>query len=560
MLTCIVSKSKNKRHTFCMLFLIFLFIYCGSSLIYFSQEIPRINTLQITKADSILAATSETLFQFQIQFNTSMDTSLQAVFKMYILTPIGDDSDNSVSLKPMYLQSWSRTSFNNDTLTFTLQTKYHLSELDIYWGIEPTSIRSLEGDSLLEEPRFSVLLNSIHTKITKTGQFQCFGTNNQIEDCDEMNNLHTQQDGYDKQDGHADLMGAGIEQTKIRQLKLPQAGNTPMNPDSPSNQFYIEDLTTGLAWKACSEGQSEILTLAGNLDRCGSSGSTALNPTDYSWVDAVENCAALNSMNDGTGYAGLTTWRLPTIQELISIADYGKQYQNSLITSQVRFNDLMFKNNSTNAYWSSSSISLNGAFIFLGLEFTNLGIDFSSPLDLSTPKPVRCVGTKDPSKLIQKPTYQVTDETVIDASNQLIWQKEAPTIILTYTEATSMIAIDCRVGNSSRGCIWRNALNYCRELDLGGSTEWRLPNVKEFVSLLVSKKGSFNLPPEFTNSNVNFWTSTTKIEHLNSPADISVSDKVFMIQLFGSELRRLVSVSKESVVNNNITAKCVRNM
>jgi len=63
---------------------------------------------------------------------------------------------------------------------------------------------------------------------------------------------------------------------------------------------------------------------------------------------------------------------------------------------------------------------------------------------------------------------------------------------------------------------WAEALAFCKQLDLGGHKDWRLPNIKEYHSLndwsLSGKTDTQRgLPPggSFTGVGIYYWTSTT---------------------------------------------------
>jgi len=78
--------------------------------------------------------------------------------------------------------------------------------------------------------------------------------------------------------------------------------------------------------------------------------------------------------------------------------------------------------------------------------------------------------------------------TVTDNATGLIWQQEDD--------------------NTQRN--WADAGTYCDTLDLGGSTQWRLPTVEELIS--ITDKSTFNpsINPVFTNTDSSsYWSSTT---------------------------------------------------
>lgn len=104
---------------------------------------------------------------------------------------------------------------------------------------------------------------------------------------------------------------------------------------------YISDYTTkdnltGLVWKSCSEGWDGPTCANDNAD-----------PNTYIWENALNSCKALNGKNGGIGYAGYTTWRLPSVQELKTLVYY-EQTGPSINTTQ-------FPSTIPDRYWSSTT-------------------------------------------------------------------------------------------------------------------------------------------------------------------------------------------------------------
>ncbi|SHO80376.1 Fimh-like protein [hydrothermal vent metagenome] len=78
------------------------------------------------------------------------------------------------------------------------------------------------------------------------------------------------------------------------------------------------------------------------------------------------------------------------------------------------------------------------------------------------------------------------DGTITDNNTALIWQKEDDNNTYTYS----------------------NAIGYCEDLDLGGSSEWRLPTIDELVSISDKGRVAPRINPIFTNTNSNdvYWS------------------------------------------------------
>jgi hypothetical protein len=95
--------------------------------------------------------------------------------------------------------------------------------------------------------------------------------------------------------------------------------------------------------------------------------------------------------------------------------------------------------------------------------------------------------------------YQVTGEAgqqmVLDRATGLIWD----------------LAFD------STGKDWQDALAHCEELERGGFTDWRLPNIHELRGLSDCSRGSPDAASDFPDMPAAyFWSSSTYVYYVDT--------------------------------------------
>jgi hypothetical protein len=148
------------------------------------------------------------------------------------------------------------------------------------------------------------------------------------------------------------------------------------------------------------------------------------------------------------GLGGYGDWRLPTRNELVSIGDFSFSYPGPAI------NQTYFPNTSTWYYWTSTACADTPSWKWIVWYESGAVSDYGGG---SPDVYVRCVrGAALPAQSLTSNG----NNTVTDSKTGLIWQQAEP-------------------GQMN----WGAALTYCKQLSLGNSTDWRLPNVKELESL-----------------------------------------------------------------------------
>lgn len=233
----------------------------------------------------------------------------------------------------------------------------------------------------------------------------------------------------------------------------------------------VSDLATGLRWQKAHN-------------------SKRLNQTD-----AASACAALQ-------LGGYGDWRLPTIKELFSLADFrGSQgrrnylnavFEFSLPDSSVLQGDSFSQHNvgMMGQTWSSTIYSgehwgragVKAAFFFNFLD----GHIKQAPVQSRNTLFYRCVrgeewGGND---------FVAKGDVVLDRATGLTWQRSD----------------DGRTRN------WQQALAYCAALKLDGHDDWRLPNIKELQSIVDYSRHAPALDERYLNMSDAkgwFWSSTT---------------------------------------------------
>lgn len=231
------------------------------------------------------------------------------------------------------------------------------------------------------------------------------------------------------------------------------------------NSTTVSDSITGLMWQKVDDGAKY------NWFQATGTADATYNPGG-----AVDVCGSLS-------LGGFNDWRLSSRRELVGLLNY---QDNSTIFYAGLAEPEYFESTSQD-FWTSteSQVTPDAAWVVDGGRVT-YGYGSKGTVSFYT----RCVrGTS----WGQNNYVDNGDGTVTDTMSNLVWQKD-----------------DDGVARN-----WQSALAYCENLSLAGSSDWRLPDVKELSSLvtIIPSDETYYAPAisatYFPTAKSDYWSSTT---------------------------------------------------
>jgi ribonuclease BN (tRNA processing enzyme) len=210
--------------------------------------------------------------------------------------------------------------------------------------------------------------------------------------------------------------------------------------------------------------------------------------------------------------AGHNDWRLPTITELFSIADFQGNMKTRTPYINTEYFDFAYPNSDVGSSGLPGQRNMDGQYasstrylgMTMGRDKSAFGFNFADgrikSYPLNATRYVRCVrGNSNYGIHDFKNNH---DGTVTDRATGLIWQ----------------------TADSGKGMDWKDALAYAENLTLAGEDDWRLPSVKELQSIV-----DYSRAPDARNKSMRgpaidpifklttdeswCWSSTTHIEN-----------------------------------------------
>jgi hypothetical protein len=218
----------------------------------------------------------------------------------------------------------------------------------------------------------------------------------------------------------------------------------------------VTDNNTGLTWQSYATSIYNWYQASGTFQ-------------GYSNPNPIRNICGEMSLG------GYTDWRIPTRKELLSIVDYSVPEPGPTV------NAASFLPTSAASYWSYNTASVGYMSQAWGVSFrtgkTATEYEYSYMM-------LRCV--RGPQ--VNQSLTNNNDGTITDNNTGLMWQRGE-------TGAKS----------------WSDALAACNALSLANYTDWRLPNVRELVSILGEAQLNPTLNTTFFPNVVSsgYWSSTS---------------------------------------------------
>ncbi len=439
------------------------------------------------------------LSQIIITFNDAMNTNPGS---LAVGGDLGIESDGG---------TWSSSKTGiNDILTIKPTTG---------WAIGTGKTMSIKAEDIAGNPVSTGLLTYtvLNSTLNDTGVTLCANTDSNGLVCNDLGDgtgigsvggttLFPSQDAEIGRDnlavkGQLLKLGsgrAGFDFTKLDAKGLPLSNQT--EPYGSNPWSCVRDNVTGLIW--------EVKTPSGSGD---------LRETDatYTWYnsDSETNGGSPGTPNGGaclnigkcdtekyvddiktSQLCGLSNWRLPTKSEITSIVDFSIEIWNIGVSGPAIDLDYFphtFSSSGKNYwYWTFNyAISSIQAMALESRGGSLSGRDFSNPIQVRLVSGGQGCKADNPITVPNKRFINHNDGTVTDKRTNLMWKRCPEGYDLSDNNTALEIWDDsCKQSVSAISAFtWQLALQHAQTMNNNGGyaakTNWRVPNIKELVSL-----------------------------------------------------------------------------
>lgn len=269
-------------------------------------------------------------------------------------------------------------------------------------------------------------------------------------------------------------------------IKLDINGNA--LSETATSWAMVRDNVTGLIWEA-KQAKDGVNNYTNPHDADNSYTWCDTNPDtnggDQGACGTNDTQDFVSALNSGLGFGGYTDWRLPTIKELKTLLDRGRD--NSAISTTY------FSEGVPSWYWSSTTAARYVASYAWSVNF-RLANDYDYQKVEGSAYHVRAVrgGQVQPDDRF----VDNQDGTVTDTLTCLQWQ-----------QATA----DTTGDGLADKMTWESALAYADGLFFAGHGDWRLPDMNELTTIVDYSRFDPSIDTTYFPDTVSFyyWSSTT---------------------------------------------------
>jgi len=277
--------------------------------------------------------------------------------------------------------------------------------------------------------------------------------------------------------------------------RLPEFSDTSVITPATQAENVVTDTNTGLMWL-------RNVGLLGATDSRGSRGNVRLDRA-LTWQEAID---AANDLR----YAGYDDWRLPNLNELQTLVDFGR---SAPALDTAAFPE-PFDGLPSPYFWSATTNDRTPFEAF----YVNFYDGHAYPWHKAIPfaaRPVRDAAVEDPVAVFQtgqktgyegnlgldkpgnrddgdlrrglRPDYAWRDDGRIDTPEENVVTGRH-TDLMWLRDPLRLDGSGGAGGNRDlRGPVdWQTAVAHCNGLDFAGYADWRLPNIRELISITQS--------------------------------------------------------------------------
>jgi hypothetical protein len=246
------------------------------------------------------------------------------------------------------------------------------------------------------------------------------------------------------------------------------------------NSGTVTDTVTGLIWQQTAS-------------------TSVMNQTDAIKYSAMLSLPGINSV-----------WRLPTVKELLTLADY------SIPTGSLRMNSV-FVGVAGNGYWPSTLIAgTSSAYLYIT---SSGGLNLVSP---SVSNHARCVACSVPPVTGLLALWNQAGGTYADSTNQP-GRYSVSNGIVTDT----LTGLQWQQNASATAMNWGDAATYCANQTTGGLSGWRVPNIGELGTLVdytINAAPHVNTNAFLSAPVANLWSITSDLGNTGNSWSIFLAD------------------------------------